>query len=98
MVESIEKLDAGEAILGIRARDRQRPSLLRATRPVDRVELPIQLIERNISPDSHAEPRFDAAERQNAIDFRIDHRTWRPIARDAEAHHAAEPFMLLEKD
>ena len=95
-VERVEEVDAGDAILRVRAGDRQRPPLLRADRPEDRVEIALELLDRHVAPDLDAAARLDVAEREDPVDLGVEHVARRAVAGDAEAHHAAELVVRLE--
>ena len=88
-IEGVEEFDAGDAVLGVGAGNRQRPPLLRADRPEDRVEIALQFLDRDVAPDLDAAARLDVAERQDAADLGVEHVARGAVAGDAEAHHAA---------
>ena len=95
-IEGVEELDAGDAVLGVGAGNRQRPPLLRPDRPEDRVEIALELLDRDVAPDLDAAARLDVAEREDAVDLGVEHVARRAVAGDAEAHHAAELVVRLE--
>src|SRR5271165_112078 len=50
-IEGVEEFDAGDAVLSICSRNRQRTPFLRADRPEDRVEIALERLDRNVAPD-----------------------------------------------
>ena len=96
LVERLEESDTADAVRrSLPTWDGQSATAPAAKRPEHRVELFLDVRDRDLAPDAGLHTRLNA-HLDDAVDLVIQLVPGNPVAGDAVAHHAAELFILVE--